>query len=390
MTKKIFIISAVLLVLLIGAIFVYNFAFKKPADPSASIKTTNEGKTNTNTGNADANNQTNAKQTGDAITAISDVRAFGATLAPDQKTIYYFAGDNGQVNQVNSDGKLQKVVSIEQFQNIESIAWNRPKNKAIVKRSDGPQKSKYLLLDQQQKSVSVVKDNATRIAWTALGDKIIYAYYNAITRKSDLEVSDPNGANWRKITDISNFSILISPIPGTSDISYWPYPDAYTASPANSIGLSGENKKDIITGRFGIDLLWSPDGKYAAVSYTDQKGGKKTDLAIMNSDGGQFHTLNFPTFVKKCAWSAGSKYLYCAMPGNIPESAILPNDWQEGKVQTADTFWRIEIATGKRDRLVETDKINGSFDALDPFLSQDEKTLFFTNKVDGKLYKLGL
>ena len=78
------------------------------------------------------------------------------------------------------------------------------------------------------------------------------------------------------------------------------------------------------------------------------------------------------------------------MPGNIPESAILPNDWQAGKIQTADTFWKLEIATGKKDRLVETDKINGSFDILNPFLSQDEKTLFFVNKADGKLYKLGI
>jgi putative ABC transport system ATP-binding protein len=43
-----------------------------------------------------------------------------------------------------------------------------------------------------------------------------------------------------------------------------------------------------------------------------------------------------------------------------------------------------------KDGMIETDKINGSFDVLNPFLSQDEKTLFFTNKADGKLYKLEL
>jgi hypothetical protein len=126
------------------------------------------------------------------------------------------------------------------------------------------------------------------------------------------------------------------------------------------------------------------------VSVSDEKGGKKTDLAVMNASGGQFQSLNFPTFVKKCAWSADAKFLFCAMPGNIPEGAILPNDWQEGKVQTADTFWKIEIATGKKDRLVETDKIGGSYDTLNPFLSSDEKFLFFINKVDGKLYRLTL
>jgi len=386
MTKKIFAISTLALVLLIGAIFVYNFAFKKPSTPVIAPKTTDEGKTNT----TPAKTPEVAKQTSDTITAISDGSVFGATLAPDQSTIYYFSGENGQLNQVNFDGKLEKVVSTEEFQNIQKIVWNKPKNKAIVKREDGPNKSKFLFLDLAQKSVTPMKDNIDSVAWSGLGDKIIYKYYDSKTKKREINVSDPTGNNWRKIAGIDYFGLEISPVPGGSDISFWPAPDGYTATSANLIGFNGENKKEILAGRFGVDLLWSPDGKYAAVSYTDQKGGKKTDLAIMNSDGGQFRSLNFPSFTKKCVWSADSKFLFCAMPGNIPEMSILPNEWLEGKIETADTFWKIELATGKKDRLIEADKINGFFDALNPFFSQDEKTLFFTNKADGKLYKLGL
>jgi hypothetical protein len=110
----------------------------------------------------------------------------------------------------------------------------------------------------------------------------------------------------------------------------------------------------------------------------------------MNADGNQFQSLGFTTFASKCVWSADSKYLFCALPGDISENAILPNDWQEGKLRTADTFWKIEVSSGKKARLIETKKIYGSFDALNPFLSKDEKTLFFVNKVDGKLYKLSL
>lgn len=384
MTKKIFAISTLILVLLVGAIFVYNFAFKKATPQTATPKTTDEGKTST----APANTQSTAKQTSDAIAAVSDSSVFGATLAPDGSTIYYFTSENGQLNQINFDGKLEKVVSTEEFQNIQQVIWNKPKNKAIVKRADGAGKSKFLMLDLAQKSVTPIKNNIDSIAWSGLGDKIIYKYYDAKTKKRTLEVSDPDGKNWRKIADINFFGISISPVPGSSDISFWPSPDAFTASSINLINFSGENKKEILAGRFGADLLWSPDGKTAAVSTADQKGGHKTDLALMNSDGGQFRSLNFPTFAKKCVWSSDSKFLFCSMPGNIPETAILPNDWQEGKIQTADTFWKIEIATGKKDRLIETDKISGSFDALNPFLSQDEKTLFFVNKADGKLYKL--
>ncbi|MCX6762756.1 MAG: hypothetical protein NT093_03155 [Candidatus Moranbacteria bacterium] len=386
MTKKIFAISTLVLILLIGAIFVYNFAFKKSAPPATAPKTTDEGKTSA----TPAGTQGAATQTNGAITAISDVSVFGAVLAPDQSTVYYFSGENGQLNQVNLDGKLEKVVSTEEFQNIERIIWNKLKNRANKKRKNGPGKSKFLLLDLTQKTVTPLKGNIDSVAWSGLGDKIIYKYYDSKTNKRSIEVSDPSGSNWRKIADTNYFGIEISPVPGSSDISFWPASDAFVSSSTNLINFSGENKKEILGGRWGTDLLWSPDGKSATVSYTDQKGGKKTDLALMNSDGGQFNSLNFPTFAKKCVWSSDSKFLFCAMPGNIPESAILPNDWQEGKIQTADTFWKLEIATGKKDRLIEADKINGSFDALNPFLSQDEKTLFFVNKADGKLYKLGI
>ena len=386
MNKKIFAISTLVLVLLVGAIFVYNFAFKKSTPPVTTPKTTDEGKTS----NAPAKTPDSAKQTSDAIIAISDSTVFGAILAPDGNTIYSFAGENGQLNQIDLAGKLQKVISTEEFRDIQSILWNKLKNRAIVKRENGPGKSRFLLLDLTQKIVTPLKDNIDSVAWSGLGDKIIYKYYDSKTQTRNLNISDPNGSNWRKLADIGYFSAEISSIPGSSDISFWPSPDAFISSSVNLIGFGGENKKEIMKDRFGVDLLWSPDGKTAAVSSTDQKGGKKTDLAIMNSDGGQYRALNFPTFAKKCTWSADSKFLFCAMPGNIPESSILPNEWQNGTVQTADTFWKIEIATGKKDRLIETDKINGSFDALNPFLSQDEKTMFFVNKTDGKLYKLSL
>lgn len=386
MNKKIFAISALVLVLLVGAIFVYNFAFKKPTPQVTAQKIVSEGKSS----DFPATNQNTPKQASDAISAISDGSVFGATLAPDGNTIYIFANENGQLNQIDFNGKLQKVISTEEFKGIQNILWNKLKNRVIVRRENGPEKSKFLLLDITKKNVVPLKGNIDSVAWSGLGDKIIYKCYDSRTQKREINISDPNGSNWRKLADIGYFNVEISAIPGSSDISFWPSPDAFVSSLVNLVGFGGENRKELLKDRFGVDLLWSPDGKTAAVSSTDQKGGKKTGLAVMNSDGGQFRSLDFPTFAKKCTWSADSKFIFCAMPGNIPESSILPNDWQNGAIQTTDTFWKIEIATGKKDRLVEADKINGSFDVLNPFLSQDEKTLFFVNKTDGKLYKLEL
>ncbi len=392
MTKRIFAISTLVLILLVGAIFVYNFAFKAPEmkKDTTQQKTAEEGKTALSAKTKEPDNQTAKQSNENSITAVSNELVFGAALAPSGNSIYYFSGKNGQLNQIDFDGKLEKVVSTEEFQNIQKIIWNKPKNKAIIKRKDGADKSKFLLLDLAQKSVLPLKDNIDSVAWSGMGDKIIYKYYDAKTKKRTLEISDPDGNNWRKIADIGFFSVEISAIPGSSEISFWPSPEAHTSSIVSAVNFSGENKKEILKDRWGVDILWSPDGKSAAVSHIDQKGGHQADLALINSDGGQFRALAFPSFVRKCAWSADSKYLFCALPGNIPETATLPNDWLEGKIVTSDTFWKIEVSSGKKERLIEVDKINGSFDVLNPFLSADEKTFFFTNKADGKLYKVQL
>jgi len=391
MSKKIFAISTLFLVLVVGAIFVYNFAFKKPAastNGKAAAKTAQEGVTparttaKTDTSNAQVNNS--------SVSAVSDESVFGATLSADGNSLYYFLKSNGQLNQVDLNGKLEKVLSTEQFSSLKKIVWNKPKNKVIVKTEPAPGKSRFLYFDIAGKKVSVLKENLDSVAWSNLGDKIIYKYYDPKTKKRTVSTADPDGKNWSDLTEFNYQGVEISPIPGSSDISFWPSPNAFTSTSVNSISFGGGAKKEILKDKFGVDLLWSPDGARAAVSFTDQKGGHKTELALMNSQGGEFQSLGFATFATKCAWSADSKYLFCALPGDIPDTAVLPDDWQAGKISTSDTFWKVEAATGKKERLVDPEKIGGSYDALSPFLSKDEKSLFFVNKADGKLYKLAL
>ena len=390
MTKKIFAISTLLLVLVVGAIFVYNFAFKKPASNKAadsSPKITEEGKNNTPATNQPKSDSDNA---GSAISEIAGEPVFGATLSADGKSIYYFLAGNGQINQVDLNGKLEKVLSTAEFTGLKEVLWNKPKSKIIVKTEESPNLTRFYYYDLSNKTLTPLKENLDSATWSNLGDKIIYKYFDSKTKKRSLSVSDPDGKNWHDLATFDYRYVNISPIFGTSLISFWPSPDAYTATSTNVISFSGEDKKEILRDRFGANLLWAPSGTLAAVSYTDQKGGHKTDLALMNSQGGEFRSLAFPTFTGKCVFTSDSKFLYCALPGDISGSSILPNDWQENKIKTADTFWKIEIASGKKERLVDPEKISGSIDVIRSFLSQDEKTLFFTNKSDGKLYKVKL
>jgi len=310
MLKKIFAISTLLLVLVVGAIFVYNFAFKKssPKNEVETPKANEEGKLDQPPG-------TVKKESDKAVVeAVSGEPAFGAVLSADGNYLYIFLGGNGQLNQIDFSGKLEKVLSTEQFSGLKRATWNKPKNKAILKTESAPEKTKFFYLDLAGKKVFPLKDNLDSVSWSNLGDKIIYKFYDPKTKKRTISVSDPDGKNWRDIADFNYYGVEISPVPGSSDISFWPSPNAFTAISLNTTTFSGENRKEILKGRFGADVLWSPDGTRAAVSSADQKGGHKIDLFLMNTQGGQFQSLLFPTFSGKCVWSTDSKNLFCAMP----------------------------------------------------------------------------
>ncbi len=80
MTKKIFAISTLLLLLVIGAILAYNFLFKAPAsqkDSTDIAKTGEEGKLN------EENSGQKTDESKASIQAISEEPVFGATLSPD-------------------------------------------------------------------------------------------------------------------------------------------------------------------------------------------------------------------------------------------------------------------------------------------------------------------
>jgi hypothetical protein len=387
MTKKIFAISTLLLLLVIGAILAYNFLFKAPAsqkDSTDIAKTGEEGKLN------EENSGQKTDESKASIQAISEEPVFGATLSPDGSYLYVFLAENGQLNQIDLSGKLEKVLSTEKFENIKKVIWNKPKNKAIIKTEPSPGTVKFFYFDISGKKVSVLKENIDSVSWSNLGDKIIYKHYDPKTRKRTVNVADPDGSNWKIVAGLGYRSAEVAPVPGSSELSFWPSPNAYTATSLVSVSFGGENPKELFKDRYGADFLWAPSGAHAAMSASDQKGGHKIDLLIMNRQGGEVQSLMLPTFASKCAWSSDSKNLYCAMPGDIPDSAILPNDWQEGKITPSDTFWKVDASNGKRGRLVDPEKIGGSYDAINPFLSPDEKTIFFVSKSDGKLYKLTL
>ena len=374
--KKIFFACLIIFLMSLLLWRVYNLAFKKAPAPIVDTK---------------PKDTTPAPvKTTSTISAVSDEAVLAPVLSPDKNYIKYYSKGTGKVYQINIDGQQKSVISSQGLAGLKDVLWSPDETKAITKFVGPDGQAKFYFYDYATEKGIALKNNVDQISWQINGTKIFYKYYDATSKQRTLNVSDPDGTNWSKLADISYRDIDINQIPQSGLVSFWNKPDAFTATIFESIPVISGNRKTILQGNFGADYLWSPNGNSVLLSSTDTRGGSKMQLAVMNSNGGEYKNLDLPTMVSKCVWSKDNKTAYCAFPTGIPDNAIMPNDYMDSKFTTTDTFWKVDTVTGKKDRLMDTDKISGQYDAVGLFFNADESKLFFTNKIDGKIYKINL
>ena len=132
----------------------------------------------------------------------------------------------------------------------------------------------------------------------------------------------------------------------------------------------------------GLTVLPNNSGKTVLYSYLSEGILK---LATYDMATGATKQLPIATIADKCVWTLDDKYVYCAVPKNIPSG--IPDSWYQGTVQFADRFWEIdmvnEFATLKFDpsQLAEID-----IDATGLSLDSRNDWLVFRNKIDGSLW----
>jgi hypothetical protein len=302
-------------------------------------------------------------------------------------TIKYYSKTTGKTYEVGVDGSNRRATSETGLPGLTNVTWSPDGTRVISMFSRGTDQTQFFYYNYTTGIGLPLKNNLDTVVWQN-DNKIFYKYYNPGTKERSLNVSDPDGTNWSKIADLPYKDVSIAPIPKTGLVSFWNKPNSNVETNFQTASILTPTPKTIFRGRTGADYRWSLDGNKALVSHTTDTGG--IALAVINSQGGEYKNLEAPTVVSKTIWSKDNKTVYFALPGSVPAGSVMPDDYLNGKFNTTDTFWRVDVTTGKKDRIVSLDKINGQFDATDLFLNTDESMLFFINRSDQKLYRINL
>ena len=319
------------------------------------------------------------------ITQLSDIAVIAPIIDDSGTKLKYYDTENKIFWQISFDGSFKKKISNEDFIDLSFILWAPSKKKAIIKMN-----REYYSYSHEE-GTKQLKSGVGYLNWANIGDKIIYTFLDKKTNEVSLNIANADGSNWKKIIDLSNKNIAISAVPQSSLVSYWIKPSFHSAnSQLKAVNISGGEVKIITKNeRVGADYLWSPNGNKVLISYS-VGGGASMLLEVEDVDNNKIKNLNIPAFISKCIWAKNSRDIYCALPLGIPNESVLPDDYQQRKFFSKDTFWKIDTVTGKRDRLVELENMNSEYDATNLILSPNEDILFFTDRKTGKLYRITL
>lgn len=378
--KKVFYFSISLLLLVLIFLAAYNFAFKNNAnDPAAPSKVVVKKQENP---------LSNDPPVSSSIVSPINESILGAEITQDGAIVYYSLDDRS-LKKATTEGKDKTVLLSNLPGTPIQIVWAPKKDKALLSLKQESGGTLWHFADLTTKTLVPLKPEMSRIVWNNLGDKIFYQYTDQKNGGRTLNVASPDGTDWKTLTTLKNDSFIAS-IPKSTAISFWNKPNALEKTFFESIGLNGENRKILLTEKYGADYLWSPNGERVLVSSSVEKGGNTVLLSSMNSAGGELQSLSIPTLISKTVWSKDNTTLYYALPGSIPENSMFPNDYFEKPIATKDTFWKVDTATGKQTRLVDLKDIAENFDSIDFLLSPNEDILFFTERTTRRLYRIDL
>lgn len=373
--KKIFFLCLIVFLMSLLIWGVYNISFRKNAPEEAS---------------SEPQNSTVQKNDSSAISVVINEAVLAPTLSKDTSHLQYFSQKDGLLYRAGLDGSAPQTLSTKSFWGLIDAAWSPDKTTVVTKVSGSKGEALFLYFNPGKDEKIPLKSNLDEVVWETGANRIFYKYYSPDTQERSLNVADPNGANWKKLADLDYKNLSIAQIPKTGLVSFWNSGDAFSLTSFSTVPIIGGDQKILFKEKYGADYLWNASGSNVLVSHTDARGGSNMQLAVMNYSGGEYKNLNVPTFSSKCVWSRDGKTVYYALPGNIPGGAILPNDYKNGNFNTADTFWKVNIQTGEKTRIVETKDIKEKYDASQMFLNEDESLLFFVNKIDTKLYRIKL
>ena len=318
------------------------------------------------------------------ITPLTTAATIGSALAADGSGLVYYDRNAGLIYQMTSDGQI-KPLSDQVFFQVDNITWAPNRQKAVLEYPDGAN----VVYDFATKKPVTLPTHWKEFDFSPDGGQIVFKSMGASAENRWLAVAQPDGSGARKIEALGDKdrTVYVAWSPNNQIIATFSEDRNFDQQNLYFVGLEGENfKSTTIEGR-DFRGLWSTQGDKLLYSVYNSESGLRPTLWLVTAQGetiGQSRrNLKLETWADKCSFSDNNT-VYCAVPRNLPEGAgLFAKDFDNSPTD----IYKIDLKTGFKSRVAipENDPNIGQI-----IISQDGRYLYFTNRNDGKLYKIRL
>ena len=303
---------------------------------------------------------------------------------------YWFKGDetyyltmDGEIFRISVEGTHRRL-DAPQIANSDSInSFASSFDGKMVLMTFGDEGGLALLVfDIETTSWLPIDDNVVGAAWHPSQNQIAYLKSDAnLLSLNPLSLKVINLTN-QKTTEVIKLNIedVILEWKKADEIYLAPKSSALSSGSVWALNISKKTLRPVINDGLGLMVNWVSDGTHA-LKFTRRDG--KNNLDFIDSNNVLIAPVALPiTIPTKCVFDKA--IVYCAIPKNIPGTAILPDDYFKFNLYLEDDFWSWNTETGEvktiyapADKIIDAEKI-----------SKKNNALFFINRYDKNLYSL--
>jgi len=318
------------------------------------------------------------------IESITTQTIEGAAISQDGKSIYYYDTQSDKFYIAGKDGQI-KPLSDKVFHEVDNVIWSPQKDKAVLEYPDGSN----IVYDFTTKTQITLPAHWEDFGFSQDGSKIISKNISLDSENNFLIITDSTGTKTKIVQRLGTNGDKVIPAwsPNNQMIAFFVGDSGIDQQEIFFIGQNNENFKSMIVEGWGFQGKWTPQGDKVLYSVYSTASQNKPELwvvdASVNSIGRNREPIQLQTWADKCTFYDNST-VYCAVPNSLQEGAgLLPSETDN----SADTIYKININTGAKTEIAVPNQDHTMENLI---ISSDGKEMYFTDKTDGKLYKISL
>lgn len=301
-------------------------------------------------------------------------------------SLKYFDRGTGTFYKIDSSGESIALTD-KKFTGVNKIKWSADTSKALIEYPDGY----TTIYDFNTKQQTTLPSNWSNFSFSPDSQKIAFVTESVLESDQWLATANADVSEITKIEPVgeNGDKVIVSWSPNNQVVAL-----SRTGEPQGGylqeiylVGMQGENFPSLIVNGQGFQSQWSPSGQNLLYSVYNPESAYQPTLWITEAQGDNIgknnHSLELNTWVNKCAFTSDGKTVYCGVPTNLREGSGM---WAGESWRTTDYLYKIDLATGQKSVL----DYSGKYNITDLKISTDNKTLYFTDKINKTLEQVQL